>query len=91
MIFTGPVIPDFSAVDGTGIYAVVGALLTVALITAVATLVVCAVWWAIAVHSANWHQAGRARFGVLVSLGGAALTGGTIALANWLLSLGVGL
>ena len=83
--------PDFGAVEGTGLYTVVGALLTVALITAVATLITCGVWWAIALHSANWHQAARARFGVLLSLGGAALTGSAIALADWLMSLGIGL
>ncbi|GAB2473343.1 DUF6112 family protein [Xylanimonas ulmi] len=91
MSVTGPVKPDPWAVDGSGLYTVVGALLTVALITAVATIVTCSVWWALAVHGANWHQAERARTGVFLGLGGAALTGCGIALANWLINLGMGL
>ncbi|ACZ29858.1 hypothetical protein Xcel_0823 [Xylanimonas cellulosilytica DSM 15894] len=88
MIWTGPVSPDFAALEGTGLYTVVGALLTVALIAAVGVLVTSGILWAIAVHSANWHQAARARFGVLLGLGGAALAGGVMALANWLVAAG---
>lgn len=50
---------------------------------------VCAAWRVVARHSATRLWAARARFGVFVGLGGAALTGAAIALTNWLVSLGV--
>ena len=84
--------PDFGAVAATGALAqIVGALLTVALISAVGMLIVCAVTWAISSNAGSWHTAARARTGVLVALGGAALTGGALAWANWLLHTGTSL
>lgn len=82
------VVPDFGAVTSSGIGDVVGALLTVALIVAVALLIVCAVAWAVAVGTGAWQATTRARTGVLVALGGAALTGGALAWTNWLLDTG---
>lgn len=81
--------PDFGAVAAADDLArVIGALLTIALITAVALLIVCAITWAIAASSGSWHTVARARAGVLVAIGGAALTGGALAWTNWLLDLG---
>lgn len=82
------VAPDFGAIDGTALADVLGALLTIALILAVATIVVCAVVWAFAEHAGHWQHAGRARAGLLTALGAAAVTGGALAWANWLLGLG---
>ncbi|QAY64809.1 hypothetical protein ET495_08245 [Xylanimonas allomyrinae] len=65
-----------------------GALLTVALLVAVAVLIVSATAWAIATAAGSWQGAARARAGVLVSLAGAALTGGALAWTNWLLDTG---
>jgi hypothetical protein len=83
------VAPDFGAVAATGDLAgVIGALLTIALIVAVATLIVCSVTWAIAASTGAWQVTARARTGVFVALGGAALTGGGLAWLNWLLNTG---
>ncbi|QTE31545.1 hypothetical protein J4E96_14810 [Pengzhenrongella sicca] len=84
--------PDFGAVAASvGLARIVGALLTVALIAAVGVLVGCAVTWAISSTSGSWHTAARARTGVLVALGGAALTGSALAWVNWLLHTGASL
>lgn len=84
--------PDFGAVAASGeISRIVGALLTVALVVAVAVLIVCAVTWAITSASGNWNVSARARNGVLVALGGAALTGGSLAWINFLLGVGAAL
>lgn len=83
------VAPDFGAVAAADdLERVIGALLTIALIAAVALLLVCAITWAIAASSGSWHTVARARTGVLVSIAGAALTGGALAWTNWLLDLG---
>ena len=88
----GAVAPDFGAVAAAGgLERIVGALLTVALIAAVAMVVVCAITWAISSSTGSWHTAARARTGVLVAAGGAALTGGALAWANWLLHTGASL
>jgi len=80
--------PDFGAVSGTGLDDVVGALLTIGLITAVAMTVVCAAGWAVASSSGNWQATTKARAGVLVALGGAVCCGGALAWTNWLIDLG---
>ncbi len=86
---SGDVAPDFGAVTAvTALPDVVGALLTIALITAVGLLIICAVSWAIASGSGSWHTAARARAGVLVAVGGAALTGGALAWTDYLLEVG---
>jgi hypothetical protein len=83
------VFPDFGAVSGSGdLKHIVGALLTYGLLTAVLMLIVCAVAWSLASASGSWHGAARAKTGALVALGGAALTGGALAWANWLLDVG---
>jgi len=67
---------------------VVGALLTYGLLIAVLTLIVCAVGWAIGSANGSWQTVSRAKTGLLVALGGAVLTGGALAWANWLLTVG---
>jgi len=84
--------PDFDAVTGTEQMAhLIGGLLTVTLITAVAVLVVAAVAWAIATSTGSWQAAARARVGVLVALAGAILAGGAVTWTNWLLDTGAAL
>lgn len=81
--------PDFSAVPAAGpLPQAVGALLTVTLITAVAVLVVCAAVAALAAAAGHPRVAARARAGVWVAVATAALAGGVIAWANFLLGVG---
>ena len=80
--------PDFTAVGGTGIQAVIGALLTIVLIAAVATLIVGGIGWAVGTGTGNWQLAAKGRVGVLVALGAGAAAGAGIAWANWLIHLG---
>lgn len=81
--------PDFGAVGGSSqLRAIVGALLTYGLITAVLMVVVCAATWAIGSAQGSWQTSSKAKTGLFVALGGAALTGGALAWANWLLDVG---
>ncbi|MCF4123659.1 DUF6112 family protein [Antribacter sp. KLBMP9083] len=80
--------PDFAAVAGTAFGDVVGALLTAALLTAVAVLVASAIAWAVAAAMGSWQTVVKARTGVFVALGGAALTGAALSWGGWLLKLG---
>jgi hypothetical protein len=86
-LFTG-VGPDFGAVTGSRLYPILGAVLTIALVIAVAMLAVCAFAWAIASASGNWQLTSKARTGVLISVTGAVLTGSALAWTNWLIDLG---
>ena len=84
-----PVGPNFGAVGGSSqLRAIVGALLTYGLITAVLMVVVCSAIWALSSSSGSWHTASKAKVGLVVALGGAVLTGGALAWANWLLDVG---
>lgn len=84
--------PDFGAVGGSGqLRAVVGALLTYGLIIAVLMVVISAAAWAIGSAQGSWQTASKAKTGLFVALGGALLTGGALAWANWLLSVGASL
>lgn len=86
---TAAVGPDFGAVGGASdLRTIVGALLTYGLIIAVLMLVISAATWAIAANSGSWHTAQKAKLGCFVALGGAVLTGGVLAWANWLLDVG---
>lgn len=81
--------PDFSAVNrADDVRAIVGALLTYGLIVAVLMLVISAMTWALASSSGGWHTAQKAKLGCFVAIGGATLTGGALAWANWLLDIG---
>ncbi|CUR58133.1 conserved hypothetical protein [metagenome] len=84
--------PDFSAVGGSSqLRTIVGALLTYGLITAVLMVVICAAAWAIGSAQGSWQTASKAKTGLFVALGGAALAGGALAWANWLLDVGAAL
>jgi len=81
--------PNFGAVGGAGdLRAIVGALLTYALVVAVLMLVISATTWAIASSSGSWRTAQKAKVGCFVAVGGATLTGAALTWANWLLDVG---
>lgn len=81
--------PDFGAVGGSAdMRQVVGALLTYGLMFACLMLIISAAAWAISSSNGSWQSASKAKAGVFVALGGAALTGGALAWANWLLEVG---
>ena len=83
------VFPDFGSVGGTAsLREIVGALLMFVLITAVLMLIICAIAWAIASSSGNYQAATKARIGLFVSLGAAALAGAGVAWLNFLLDVG---
>jgi hypothetical protein len=67
---------------------IVGALLTIGLIAALAGLAIAAAAWAVGSHSANPVLAGRGKTGVLVSFVAAGLTGGAVALINFFSNAG---
>ena len=68
--------------------AIVGASMTVGLILAVLALIVSAIVWALGANSSNPHLAGRGKFGVLVGLGAAIITGASVALVNFFWNVG---
>lgn len=81
--------PDFGAAGASDTLAViVGALLTVVLVVSVAMLVVCAIGWALASASGNYQALTRARGGLWVAVGAAAMAGGGVAWMNFLLRTG---
>jgi hypothetical protein len=83
------VYPNIGAVGGQStVVAVIGALLTIVLIVACAMLIVSAAAWALAASHGNYHALARARTGVLVAVGAAALAGAGVAWMNFLLHLG---
>lgn len=84
--------PNFDAVGGSShLRSIVGALLTYGLIVAVLMVVACAATWAVASSSGSWQAASKAKTGLVAALGGAVLTGGALAWANWLLGVGASL
>ena len=84
--------PDFGAIGGAGdLRTVVGALLTYGLVIAVLMVIACAATWAIGSAQGSWQTASKAKTGLLVALGGAVLTGGSLVWANWLISVGASL
>lgn len=83
------VFPDFGAVGASGdLRSVVGALLTFVLVIAVLMLIVCAIVWAVASAQGNYQAATKARTGLWVAVGAAALAGAGVAWVNFLLDLG---
>ncbi|MBN9155694.1 MAG: hypothetical protein J0I78_04645 [Microbacterium sp.] len=83
------VFPNFGALDGAGqLKAVIGALLTIVLIIAVLMLIVCAAAWAVSSAHGNYQAATKARTGLFVALGAAALAGAGVAWMNFLLGVG---
>lgn len=88
----GAVYPNIGAVGGAStLVSVIGALLTIVLIVACLMLIVSAATWAMAAAHGNYHSVARARAGVLVAVGAAALAGCGVAWMNFLLHLGSGL
>lgn len=86
------VFPDFGAVGGADhLREIIGALMMLALITAVLMLVVCAVTWALAAGNGHYQTAARARLGVWLACGTAALAGAAVATVNFLLGIGADL
>lgn len=84
--------PDFGAVGGSSqLRSIIGALLIYSLIISALMVIVCAATWAIGSSSGSWQTASKAKTGLFVALGGAVLTGGALAWANWLLDLGAAL
>jgi hypothetical protein len=83
--------PDFSATNGTILATVVGALLTIVLIAAVASLIICAICWAVGETQGNHQMAAKGKTGVLIALGTAAAAGAGVAWANFLIHIGEGL
>ncbi len=83
------VFPDFGGVGGSGeLRSIVGALLMFVLIIAVLMLVVCAIVWAVASAHGNYQAATKARTGLWVAVGAAALAGAGVAWLNFLLGVG---
>ena len=58
------------------------------LITAVLMLIVCAIVWAVASAHGNYQAATKARTGLWVAVGAAALAGAGVAWVNFLLGVG---
>ena len=83
------VFPDFGGVGGAAdLRSIVGALLMFVLIIAVLMLILSAIVWAIASAHGNYQAAGKARAGLWVSVGAAALAGAGVAWVNFLLDVG---
>ena len=47
-------------------------------------VIICAATWAIGSSNGSWQTASKGKNGLFVALGGAVLTGGALAWANWL-------
>lgn len=82
------VYPNLNGVGGAGqLKTVIGALMTIVLIVAVLMMVVCAATWAVASSHGNYSAATKARTGLLVAVGAAALDGAAITWLNFLLGI----
>lgn len=83
------VTPNSTGLPGiTELQHIVGALLTIGLIAALAGLAISAIVWSVGNHSSNPVLAGRGKTGVLVSFVAAALIGGAVALINFFAGAG---
>lgn len=81
--------PNTTGLPGiTELQHIVGALLTLGLIAALAGLVLSAIVWAVGNHSSNPVLAGRGKTGVLVAFVAAALIGGAVVLINFFAGAG---
>jgi cytochrome bd-type quinol oxidase subunit 2 len=81
-------IPDFSAVNGTSLSQIIGALLTIVLIASVAALVISGIAWAFGQANGNYQAAAKGKIGVIVSLAVAICAGAAVIYINWLINLG---
>jgi hypothetical protein len=83
------IFPDFGAVGGADeLQGIVGALLTFVLIVAVLMMIINGVTWALASANGHFQTATRARIGLWVACGAAALAGAGVAWVNFLLGVG---
>jgi hypothetical protein len=83
------VTPNTNGLPGiTELENIVGALLTIGLIGALAGLALSAVVWAVGNHSSNPVLAGRGKTGVLVAFVSAALIGGAVTLIDFFANAG---
>lgn len=83
------IFPDFGAVGGGAeLESIAGALLTFVLIVAVLMMIISGVTWALASANGHFQTATRARIGVWVACGAAALAGAGVAWVNSLLDIG---
>lgn len=81
--------PNTNGLPGiTELQNIVGALLTIGLIAALAGLALSAIVWSVGNHSTNPVLSGRGKTGVLVSFVAAALIGGAVALINFFAGAG---
>jgi len=76
-------LPGISTLNG-----IVGSLLTIGLIAALAGLVLAAIVWSLGHHSSNPQLAGRGKAGVLVAFAAAILIGGAVVLTNFFAGIG---
>ena len=84
--------PNDKGLPGLGeLQTVVGSLLTVALIVAVAAVAISGIAWAIGNHSANPVVATRGKSGVMVALAAAVLVGGAVAIVDFFWNIGAGI
>lgn len=86
------IFPDFGAVGGAAeLQRIAGALLTFVLIVAVLMMVISGITWALASANGHFQIATRARIGLWVACGGAALAGAGVAWINFLLQVAIDL
>lgn len=83
------IFPDFGAVGGAAeLRSIAGALLTLVLIIAVLMMIISGITWALASANGHFQIATRARLGLWVACGAAALAGAGVAWVNFLLGVG---
>lgn len=81
--------PNSNGLPGIGqLRTLVGATMTVGLVLAVLALIMSSVVWALGANSSNPHMAGRGKFGVLIGLGAAIVTGASVTLVNFFWNVG---
>lgn len=83
------IFPDFGAVGGAAeLRSIAGALLTLVLIVAVLMIIISGIIWALASANGYFQLATRARIGLWMACGAAALAGAGVAWINFLLTFG---
>lgn len=84
--------PNASGLPGLdALETIVGGLLALGLVAAVAGVALSAVAWAIGSHSSNPHVAGKGKSGVLVAAGAAMLLGAASTLVTFFNNAGAGI
>ena len=84
--------PNANGLPGIGALAnIVGALITIGVIAAVAGLALAAITWAVGNHSSNPQLASRGKTSVLVAAVAAVLCGGAMVLIIFFFNIGTGL